>query len=175
MFKRIVLGVILLTVIATGVLFALKGGDNYDASRYEVTASNGINTGSKLTLTLPDQFDVSHSLSESTQKIILVFSKETGHTVKEFLKQQEKGFLKSRNALFVADISPMPTIIRNTFALPDLKKSEYSVLLIYDEKIAETLKNGAQTDKIAVISLENKTITDVKFITTADELKSELQ
>lgn len=174
MIKRILLGLVALTVVAVGVLYLLKGQDNYDPTQYEVTASHGINQGSKLTLTLPDQFEKRHTLTDDTQKIIFVFAKETGHTVKEFLKQQDDAFLTTRHALFVADISPMPVMVRNLFALPDLKKSAYSVLLIYDGKIAETLKEGAQTDKIAVASLDNGTITDVHFVTTAEELKSEL-
>ena len=175
MIKRIVLGLILLAVIAIGVLFLLKGQDNYDPSKHELTATNGIHAGSKLSITLPDQFDKTHQLSNETKRLIIVFAKETGHTVKEFLQLQEKGFLEQKQTLFIADISPMPTVIRNTFALPDLQKSAYSVLLIYDGKISETLKNGAETDKIVIANMKEGVVESIKFVTTADELKAELQ
>ncbi len=126
-------------------------------------------------VTLPDQFDKPHSLTNNTFLLILFFAKSTGHTVKAFLNIQDKNFLEKRNTLFVADISPMPTIIRNTFALPDLKKSPYSVLLIYDEKIANSLKNKKEADKIAIANIENKVIKSVEYITTTKELVKSLE
>ena len=173
--KKIILIITTLIIIAVGGLFVINGKDNYDASKYSVTATNGINVGSKLSLTLPNQFDAPSSLTNETKKIVFVFAKATGHTVKEFLKQQDKEYLGSRNALFVADISPMPTVIRNTFALPDFKKSDYSVLLIYDKTIAKTLKNEAQADKIAIAELENMTIKHIQYVTTEDELHKVLK
>jgi hypothetical protein len=175
MIKKIVLGVVAVAVLAVGGLFVINGKDNYDASKYSATATDGINVGSKLEFTLPDQFDKPHSLTNDTKKLILVFAKSTGHTVKSFLNEQDSSYLEKRNALFVADISPMPTVIRNTFALPDLRKSPYSVLLIYDEKIAKSLKNEKEADKIAVLSIENRVVKGVKYITTAKELKDQLQ
>ena len=173
--KKIILIIVSLNIIAVGGLFAINGKDNYDASKYSVTATDGINVGSKLSLTLPNQFDTSFSLTNDTKKIIFVFAKATGHTVKEFLKQQEKEYLSSRKALFVADISPMPTVIRNTFALPDFKKSDYSVLLIYDKAIATILKNEVASDKIAIASLENMTIKEIQYVTTEEELRKLLK
>jgi uncharacterized protein YxeA len=172
--KKIFLSLLLLILIAVGATFAINGKDNYDPSRYHVTATNGINKGSKLTLTLPDQFDKSHAITDDTQQIIFVFAKDTGHIVKEFLKKQPKEYLEERHTLFVADISPMPTIIRNTFALPDLRKSSYSVLLIYDEAIAKILKNEAKADKIAVAKLDHGTITKIDFISSEEELNRSL-
>ncbi|RUM74144.1 MAG: hypothetical protein DSZ11_04515 [Sulfurovum sp.] len=174
MIKKIILGLLALIVIAGGTLFFINGKDNYDASKYQASATNGINVGSTITFTLPDQFDKSHALSNETKKVIFVFAKATGHTVKKFLTQQDKNYLTERNALFVADISPMPTVIRNTFALPDLKKSAYSVLLIYDGEIAKQFKNDAKAEKIAVVTLNNSTVEAVKYISTAEELKVEL-
>jgi hypothetical protein len=175
MIKKILLGLLVLIVISVGTLFALNAKDNYDATKYMATATDGINIGSKLEFTLPDQFDKSHSLTNDTKKLILVFAKSTGHTVKEFLNQQDKDYLTKRNTLFVADISPMPTVIRNTFALPDLKKSNYSVLLIYDKNIAKILKNDKEADKIAIVTIANKEIKSVKYITTTEELKAQLK
>jgi hypothetical protein len=175
MIKKIILSLLALILLAGGVLFILNSKDNYDASKYSATATNSINVGSKIDFTLPDQFDKAHTLSPDTKKIIFVFAKATGHTVKTYLKEQSKDYLTQKNAIFVADISPMPTVIRNTFALPDLKKSAYSVLLIYDKNIAKQFKNETEADKIAVVTLNNKMIEAVKYITTADELKSELK
>ncbi|NPA58920.1 MAG: hypothetical protein GXO30_00425, partial [Epsilonproteobacteria bacterium] len=150
------------------------GKDNYDASKYDAKVSNGLNIGSKIEFTLPDQFDNSHSLKDDTKTLILSFAKATGHTIKAFLNAQPKDYLPSRDAMFVADISPMPTIIRNTFALPDLKKSAFSVLLIYDEDIAKQIKDEDKKDKIIIVKLQNKQIKSIDYIETEKELESAL-
>ncbi|RLA79343.1 MAG: hypothetical protein DRG78_13135 [Epsilonproteobacteria bacterium] len=170
MFKKIVLGLIGLLVIGGGALFAINGKDSYDATKYSATVSDGMNIGSKISFSLPDQFDKKHTLSESTKTVILSFAKATGHTVKEFLEKEPADYLSSRDAFFVADISPMPTVIRNTFALPDLRKSRFSVLLIYDKAIASQIKDESKADKIAILTLDNGVITATKYIQTQEEL-----
>ena len=174
MFKKIALVIVTLLLIGGGTLFAINGKDNYDATKYGANVSDGLNIGSHVSFTLPDQFDKSHKVGDDAKILILSFAKATGHTVKGFLSKQPKDYLASRNAFFIADISPMPTIIRNTFALPDLKKSAYSVLLIYDGEIAKKIKNEKQADKIAIATLNNGVIKNVKYISTEEELKTAL-
>jgi len=175
MIKKILLGLLTLIIIGGGILFFMNGKDTYDASKYSAKVSNGLNNGSTISFTLPDQFDKSHTLDAKTKRLILVFAKSTGHTVKAFLKKQDSDFLSKRNTLFVADISPMPTIIRNTFALPDLRKSPFSVLLIYDEKIAKQLKNEKEADKIAVVNIENGVVKSTEYIVSEEKLKALLK
>ena len=175
MFKKIILGLIGLLVIAGGALFVINGSDNYDATKYNATVTDGMNVGSKLSFTLPDQFDKKHTLSDTTKTLILSFSKETGHTIKNFLVNEADDYLTSRDTYFIADISPMPTVIRNTFALPDLKKSSFSVLLIYDKTIASQIKNVKEAQKIAVLTLDSGVITQVQYLQTAQELKIALK
>ena len=172
MFKKIILGLVGLLVVAGGALFAINGSDNYDASKYSASVSNGMNIGSEINFSLPDQFDKKHTLKDSTKTLILSFSKATGHTVKNFLANEADDYLTSRDAYFIADISPMPTVIRNTFALPDLKKSSFSVLLIYDKAIASQIKNESEAQKIAILTLNAGVITKVKYIQTAQELET---
>jgi len=175
MIKKILFGLLGLIIIGGGVLFFIKGKDTYDATKYSAKVSNGLNVGSTISFTLPDQFDKAHTLKADTKTLILVFAKATGHTVKGFLKKQDSNYLAKRDTLFVADISPMPTVIRNTFALPDLKKSAYSVLLIYDKNIAKQLKNEKEGDKIAVVTLENGVVKASKYIDSEEELKALLK
>ncbi|MEA3419295.1 MAG: hypothetical protein U9Q90_07830 [Campylobacterota bacterium] len=173
--KKTLLTLLVLLIVAGGVFYFIQGKDTYDASKYSATVSNGLQEDSSVTFTLPDQFDKSHTLDNSVQKLILVFAKDTGHTVKEFLKKQPADYLAKHHAMFVADISPMPVVIRNTFAMPDLKKQTYSVLLIYDKKIAEALKKGAQTEMIAIATLNNGKIEKVDYLKSEDELKAALR
>lgn len=175
MIKKFLLGVLLLLIVGGGALVLINGKDTYDASRFSAKASDGLKPGSAIIFTLPDQFDKAHTLNADTKRLILVFAKSTGHTVKAFLNKQDKDFLPKRKTLFVADISPMPTVIRNTFALPDLKKSPYSVLLIYDKKIAKQFKNEKEADKIAVAELENGVVRSVQYVESEAQLKALLK
>lgn len=174
MFKKILLGLFGLLIVGAGALFMLNGKDNYDATKYSATVTDGLNVGSEITFSLPDQFDTKHTINDSTEILILSFAKASGHLVKEFLSNQPKDYLSKREAFFVADISPMPTVIRNTFALPDLKKSSFSVLLIYDKAIASQIKNDAQADKIAIVTLKNKKVINTIYIQTKEELNAAL-
>ena len=168
--KKIVLGLVALLILAVGVFVFVNAKDSYDPSKYFVDAKNGLAVGSTIDFKLPDQFDKPHSLDEDTKLLIVVFAKDTAHVVKEYLKDKPKGFLEEKNALFIADISPMPVIIRNAFAMPDLKKSSYTILLIYDKNIASKLKNDKNQDKINIVYLQNKKIKDIKYISTQKEL-----
>jgi len=174
MIKKIIYGLLLLLLVGGGVLFAINGKSHYDPTKYHATATKGLSVGSILSFTLPDQFDKPVTLTPETTKVIFVFAKSTGHTVREFLKKQDKNYLPSRHTLFVADVSGMPTIIRNTFALPDFRKSPYALALIYDKAIASAYKNEKDADKITIVTLKNGVITELETVTTEEALQKVL-
>jgi hypothetical protein len=172
MIKKIILGLLALLLIGGGVFFFLNSKDTYDASKYQ--ASGSIKKGEVIGFTLPDQFDKSHTLNNETKTLIFTFAKSTSHIVRDFLQAQPADYLSSRHAYYVADISPMPTVIRNAFAMPDLKKSNYPVLLIYDASIAAKFRDDSKQDSIMIVSLENKKVTDIQFVSDAQALQAAL-
>jgi hypothetical protein len=66
-------------------------------------------------------------------------------------------------------------VIVNTFAMPDFRKSNYSILLIYDKAMAAKLKEGQAVDKVIVMSIQNKKITNIEHAATVEELKKLLK
>ncbi len=172
MIKKIVLTLVALLVIGGGVFFMMNSKDNYDASKY--MANGSIVKGETIEFTLPDQFDKAHTLGDDTKTLIFTFAKATSHIVRDFLQKQPSDYLSSRHAYYVADISPMPTVIRNAFAMPDLKKSDYPVLLIYDANIAKNFRDEAHKDAIMIVTLENKKVSDIQFVTDVAALESAL-
>lgn len=171
--KKILLGLIALIVIASGVLFGINGTSNYDASKYSLTiapSDKSFGIGSTIDFILPDQFDKVSKLPTTTQKLIFIFSKDTGHLMKEFMDGKAEDFLSSKNAVVFADVSTAPTVIRNTFILPGLKKSNYSMVLIYDKEMAKQLKDGKDETKIIVMTLDNRKVTKVAEASSVDEL-----
>ncbi|WP_156143393.1 hypothetical protein [Sulfurospirillum cavolei] len=173
--KKILLGVLVLLVVAAGVLFLLKGKDTYAGQTSSVSLSDGLNVGSTIFYTLFDQFGKAHTLDDSIYTLILVFAKDTGHVVKAYLGAQSADYLTKHHVAFVADISPMPVVIRNTFALPDLKTQPYSVNLILDETIASSLKKGAKVDGITVVTLKNKQVEKVEYADGVEALKAMIE
>ena len=176
--KKIVLGFGALVVVLTGLFVVLNAKDGYDASKYSLSvtpAGEAFGVGSSIDYLLPDQFDKSHELGADTKKLIFAFTKDTGHIIKTFMLGKPAGFLESKSAVIVADISGMPTIIRNAFALPDLKKSNYDMVLIYDKQIATQIKTGQDASKVIVMSLDNKQVTKVEKASNPSELTELLQ
>ncbi len=174
--KKLIYSILILATIAGVTLYTINSKDNYDASKYFAKATDGLNVGSALDLKLPDQFDKSITLNSDTKKLIFAFSKETGHITREFFGKQEKDFLNSKKALLVADISKMPVFIRNTFAMPDLKKSSYHILLIYEGKLAKEFeKDIKDKNKVIVVTLNNKKVTKVDLASNEKELEALLK
>jgi len=175
MIKKIVLGILLIIIIAVVALYAINGKDNYDATKYYLKTTKGLNVKSNIDFKLPDQFDKTHTLTNQDKIMIFAFSKNTGHIVREFFGTKDKGYLENKNAKLVADVSKMPVFIRNTFALPDFKKNPYSILLIYDKNIAQDLEKNLDKTKIVIAYLNNKQITKIEYASNQEELKKILE
>ncbi len=122
-------------------------------------------------ITIKDQFDKPKMLSGQTKKIIFVFTKKSGHTVKELLDSKSNDYLSKKNIAFIADISGMPSIIANMFAIPDLKKHKYSIMLIRNEDNAKKYENEKYKDYIIVVGLNNFKITSITLVGTAKNLE----
>jgi hypothetical protein len=115
--------------------------------------------------TLNDQFDKTHTVNADTKTIIVSFEKETSADINEFLNTKEAGFLEKNKAVFIADISGMPSIITSLFALPKMKKYKYNVLLIYDEEDKRFLRQEKRT---TVYRLENGIVKSISYIQKED-------
>ncbi len=171
--KKILLGILVLVIIGAGILFGMNGKSKYDADKYHLKitpTSKPFGVGSSIDYILPDQFDKVHKISTTTKRLIFVFTKSTGHTIKAFMADKPKDYLIKREAVVIADISGMPVIIQNTFALPDFRKSDYPMVLIYDKNMAKRLKENQQSDKIIVMTLENKKVIKVEHASSEEEL-----
>ncbi|MGW8169757.1 MAG: hypothetical protein ACWGHH_07130 [Sulfurovaceae bacterium] len=168
MLKKISISIALL-LLAIGAVFMFNSSETFSKKGYFTKATNGLNTGSDIDFALPNQHDEVISLSDDTKKVIFVFAKSTGHIVKQYLSTQSSDFLESKDMLFVADISPMPVAIRNLMAMPDLKKSTFSVLLTFEPTLIQPFMDESKKDKIIIVMLDNKKITNVVYATNEKE------
>ena len=169
MIKKLLLWFFTILILAGAAFYFMNAKDSYDASKYSASVE-AMQPASTMDFTLPDQFDKAHTLDASTKALVFTFSKEASHAVKAFLDTQKPDFLSEKSAYYVTDISAAPTLIRNAFILPGLKKAAYPVLLMYDPAIAAKFRDDAQKESLMIVKLDNKKIKEVLFVKEAEAL-----
>jgi hypothetical protein len=107
-----------------------------------------------------DQFEKNLTITAQTQQLIVVFSKVEGEKVKAFL-ETNPNYLRENNALYLMDVTPVPSMVMSMFMLPKFKKYTYPIGLIEDEKVLETLPKKEKF--ITLITLDNLKITAIEF------------
>lgn len=125
--------------------------------------------------TLNDQNGKAHTLAEGTKTLIFAFSKDMGHTCNDFFATKDDSYLNDNNAMFIADVSGAPSLIRSMFIMPGLKDFKHTVLIIDDKSIALEYKSGIDSENIIVVSIENNIITSIESVSTAKELAEKIE
>ncbi|NCO01870.1 MAG: hypothetical protein GW906_08585 [Epsilonproteobacteria bacterium] len=124
---------------------------------------------------LNDQFGKPHTIEADTKKVIFVFSKANGHACNEFFATKSTTYLQENKAVFVADFSAAPSLIRSMFIMPGLKDFNHTILVIDNKNSSAAYKTEENSENIVVASLENLVITEIKYLTTTQELEKELK
>lgn len=158
-----------LLVLVVTLLFLGCAKDESVAVKSKMVVGESLET-----LTLKDQFDKPQSLNADTKKVIFAFSKEMGHMSNEYFDKQEPNFLAEHNAVFVADVSSAPSLIRSMFIMPGLKEFKHPVLVIDDENVAASYRIDANRDKLMIVDLEYFIVKNISFVETEDELAKAL-
>ena len=114
-----------------------------------------------------DQFDKVHKVMYKTKYMIFVFEKASGHTMKDFLAKKDPNYLSNNNALFIADVSAIPTFIK-WFALHSLKNYPYPIVVLDDEELSSKYIDENNIEKIMLVTLKDKIVTSVKYF---DDIK----
>jgi len=127
------------------------------------------------TFALNDQNEEAHTISPDTKTMVFAFSKDMGHTCNDFFATKEDSYLDDNNAVFVADVSGAPSVIRSMFIMPGLKDFKHTVLVIDDKNVARGYKAGMDTEKIVIISLEDNIITGIETVSTTEELAAKIE
>lgn len=150
MFRKI----ILLTLLCLGLNTAAVATEAETAQ---------LQTGDAIpAITLQDQFDKPLSMAADAQTLLFVIEKPASDLVNDYLMKQDKGFLASKKAYFIADISGMPSVITKMFALPKMRERPYSTLLAYDAE--EVAFMPREKNKVTVVKVSGGKVESVQHV-----------
>jgi len=126
-------------------------------------------------LKLNDQFEKSHSLKSTTTKVIFAFSKDMAHTCNDFFVTKNPTYLEDNNAIFVADVSAAPSLIRSMFIMPGLRDFEHKVLILEEKSIAAPYRANQNVEKIIIVEVKDGIIKNIETVNTVDELSKKIE
>ncbi|CAM3926352.1 hypothetical protein [Arcobacter cloacae] len=118
---------------------------------------------------IKDQFEKEHTIDANVKTILFASDKGTSDILKDYLLSKDADILTKNNAVYVADISGMPSLISKFVALPKMKKYPFSVLLLDDTNKDNFSK---EEGKIIVYTLDNSKVTNIAKISTKEELEA---
>ena len=123
--------------------------------------------------TLLDQFDQPYSLNDELQVLLVARSMAGAKLLAAALDQQPKGDLESRKAVFLADISRMPSVIAAAFAVPAMRDYNYRVMLDRDARIAP--RYPVENDAVLWLQLQQGRVQAQQTFTQASALRDALE
>jgi hypothetical protein len=108
---------------------------------------------------LPDQRGEAHVIDGSVRAIVFSRDMDAGKIVREAVEKAGPDLFSRSGAVYVANVSGMPSLIRALFAMPAMRRRPYAVLV--DEDGAKTADFPGGTTHPCVMRLEGLTLTSV--------------
>ncbi|CDM38676.1 hypothetical protein [Ectopseudomonas oleovorans] len=138
------------------------------------TAVLALEPGERLApWTLLDQHDAPYTLNDETRILLVARDMDGAKLVDAALEGKPKGYLDERHAVFLADISRMPSVIATLFALPKMRDYNYRILLDRDARIAPRYQAGE--GQVLWLQLDGLQIVAQQVFTRADDLRQALE
>lgn len=130
--------------------------------------------GTQLTQrTLPDQHDENATLDGQTRLLLVASSRDAAELVDNAIKEQPEGYLEARDALYVADVSQMPSFITKWVLKPSMRSANYRILLDYESQVApEHLGTG---DDVLWLELDDLEVRNRQTFSSSDALREALE
>ena len=123
-------------------------------------------------LELKDQHDKPWRVEAGTKLLLYASGRAGSNLVLEVLADQPEGFLASRQAAYLADMSRMPAFVTESFALPALRAQPFVVGVVLD---AKRLADWPRDDvAVQLIGLSEGKVVSLGRAASAAELRSAL-
>jgi hypothetical protein len=124
---------------------------------------------------LSDQHGASHRVDGAVRVLILSRDMDGGAVVREALEtpgEQAAAFLAELRAVYVADVSRMPAIVRSLLAVPRMRSRPYPVLLDTNGEVTRALPS--EPGLASVLWLQDLRPVRVEMVGEPGELLEEL-
>ncbi len=121
-------------------------------------------------LTLNDQYDQPLSISKDTRLLLFAVDKPAADLLNAFLERQSPDYLDENGGVYLLDISGMPRLITQMFALPKMRKRPYRILLARESGTVAFLPR--RQNAATVITLDNGVVKGVHFVADEAGLKA---
>jgi hypothetical protein len=121
-------------------------------------------------IVLRDQHDHEDAVDASTR--ILLFSRDMdgGKLLQSALEGTDAEVLAEQDAVYLSDISGMPSLIARLFAVPSMRKRPYSMLLDRSGEATERIPDVEE--KATVIFLKDLRIERIEHVDSADGVRA---
>jgi hypothetical protein len=123
-------------------------------------------------LTIQNQHHKSWGWNDSTRLVILAKGRAPANWVMDVVGPKGQGFLASRQAVYLADMSKMPGFITRSFALPALREQPFEVGVVMDDKALAAWPQ--QADTLTLVHLDRSRVVSHEFVTDAAGLRRAL-
>lgn len=119
-----------------------------------------------------DQHEQDWRIKPDTQLLLFAAGRKASNLALAVLGSQPKGFLATRHAVYLADMSKMPGFVTRTFALPSLREQPFAVGVVLDEKLLADWPR--QDDAVTLIRLKDGQVAGVDYAKTEAQLRGAL-
>ncbi|MFC2073742.1 hypothetical protein ACFLR3_00680 [Campylobacterota bacterium] len=109
----------------------------------------------------------------TTKLLIVSFEKDTGALVNDYLDTKKSSYIVDHNAIFIADINRMPSIITTMFALPKMQKYKHPIYLHYEDQFENFVPH--EEEKLTLLRVKDEKVESISYISTLDELKAAIE
>lgn len=113
-----------------------------------------------------DQFDHPHELDDQINLVFFAKSKQAGSTMTDILADVSADRFRELNAVYIADISGMPSLVTRLFVLPRMRDIAPPILLVRESGKVAWLPR--KEEKVTVIKLSGGKVDHISF--TDDEV-----
>ena len=120
-------------------------------------------------ISLDNQHGELVKISPKVEVLLYSAEKAPSKMMNRFLKDHPH-FLADQKAVFVANISAMPSLISKFLAIPKMKKYTYDVLLIKQEDSLTYMPY--MKDHLSILKMANGKITSISYVNNKTQLMS---
>ncbi len=121
-------------------------------------------------LQLKDQFGNAHVVTLTTRRLYFTHDMAGGKLLKAVLGDKGQAVLDAQQAMAIADVSGMPSMVRNMMAMPAMKKRSYKIGVDEAGNVSASLPR--QPDQVTVIDLDQFVVRAVRFAADEKSLKA---